>query len=248
MPDLIAAFIVNYNMPERAEALAQHINKHSGWPVDVYLIDNGSDLQSPAPSTNLWVKPNRQTTGGWLEGVRAAQAKGKNYLGYWFLITSAEFVDDRDPLTPCAQILVNDPNAVMVHPSLTRDSTTIWDHMYDRGTGGARRVWHVDVIASLYRAEWYNAIGGFDPALYMAHGICLESAWFARMQGRSMWIQEACTVKKVTNIGYIMNRMNMTPDERMDKAKANMDDVLARRWGMNYWERLRFEGVRDEWR
>jgi hypothetical protein len=248
MDDTIATFIVSYNMPERAEALAQHINKHSAWPCDVYLIDNGSDIQPPAPSTNVWVKPNRQTTGGWLAGVDAAKASGKNYLGYWFIITSAEFVDDRDPLTPCAKILVDDPNAVMVHPSLTADSTTIWTHMIDRGSNGPRRVWHVDVIASLYRADWYNAIGGFDPALYMAHGICLESAWFARAQGRSIWVQEACQIKKVTNIGYAMNRMNMTGDERLVKAKANMDDVLARKWGGNYWERLRFEMVRDEWK
>lgn len=240
-----AAIIVNYNMPERADSLAEALKHNVKWPLDVYLVDNGSDICRPALHSNVWVKPNQQTTGGWLEGLKAANAQRK-YFAYWFLITSAEFVDDADNLTPCMEILAGDPNAVAVHPALTEDSTTLWTHMITFGGSGPRRVHYIDNIASIYRADWFDSIGWFDPGLTMAHGICLETSWKARQAGRSIWIQEAAHIKKVTDIGYTQNRMNMTAERRREIAREEMDRILGARYGMNYWNRLLWEGWSDQ--
>ncbi len=60
----VAVFIVNYNMNERAEALYDYLKKNETWPIDIYLIDNGSDLTKPSKKTNVFIKNNVQTTNG----------------------------------------------------------------------------------------------------------------------------------------------------------------------------------------
>jgi hypothetical protein len=212
--------------------------------VDVIVIDNGSDLVAPSKFTNLWLPKNRQTTGGWLAGLRFATSFGDKYLAYWFIITSAEF-NEGDPLTPMAQLLLDDPNAVGVHPALIPDSTTAWDHLKTRGGDGPRRTWMIDNIASLYRAEWFDSIGRFDPALVYAWGIDLETCWKARRDGRGLYVHEGCKVRKVTDIGYTMGRMNMSAVERRAKAGANMAAVLSNRYGPDWWERMTCEHRSD---
>ena len=228
----VAALIVNYNMPERADALAEHIMAHC--PADVFLIDNGSDLCEPASHTNIWLSRNEQTTKGWLAGYRAVQG---NYDAYWFLITSAEFIGG-DPLTPMLRCLSLYSHCVGVHPALSADSTTSWEHMKTILPGGYRRAWMIDNIAALYRADWFDA-NPFDPELIFAWGIDLELGYKARLAKKSMYISEPAGIKKVTDIGYSMNRMGMTADERREKARANMNEVFTKKYGEN-WKELMY--------
>ena len=241
----VAILIVNYNMQERTDALVESIHKRVKCPHAVIVIDNGSDQQPPSQYTSIRIRPNIQTTGGWLEGIKAAQVI--NPSAYWFLITSAEFPDgDTDPLTPMLELL--EAGAVGVHPALTQDSTTSWTHMKDRGTGRPRQTWMIDNIASLYKAEWFDSIGRFDPALPYAWGIDLETCWKARRDGLPLYIDERVQIKKVTDIGYTMNRMGMTAEQRRERAGANMAAVLGHKYGSNWWERMTQEFVTNEMR
>ena len=246
----VAIFIVNFNMPERTDALVGHIAQTVKWPHELFVVDNGSDLVSPSKYTNLWLPENRQTTGGWLAGLRFADSFNEDFFAYWFLITSAEFLNgNSDPLTPMAALLVADDNAVGVHPALTADSTTAWTHLISRnGSQKPRRTWMIDNIASLYRADWFDANGRFDPTLKYAWGIDLEACLKARQQGRSLWVDERSQIKKVTNIGYDMGRMNMKAGNREQLAGTNMAEVLSGRYGPNWWDRMLNEGVSDAWR
>ena len=245
----IAAFVVNYNMPEAADALALGIRERSQWPVDVYVIDNGSDLVEPAEATNIWIKENVQTTCGWLSGLEdAVDLEANQYFAYWFLITSAALVGEGDPLTPMADLLWRNRNAVGVHPALTKDSTTAWRHLISRRTGLPRRTWMIDNIASLYRANWFERIGRFDEEMIYAWGIDLETSWKARSTGRGLWVDERVEVMKDTDVGYRMGRMNMEADERRDLAGANMREVLERKYGPDYWARMTAEFVEEDWR
>ena len=245
--DKVAILVVNYNMPERTDALCGHIGRRVKWPHDLIVIDNGSDLVEPSQFTTLWLPENRQTTGGLLAGLRYADLGGP-YLAYWFLITSAELIGENDPLAPMEQLLLDDPDAVGVHPALTADSTTAWAHLKARGGDQPRRTWTIDNIASLYRAEWFDEVGRFDPAMTYAWGIDLETCWKARQQGRSLWIHEAAQVRKVTDIGYSMERMNMSAEERRQKAGAQMTEVLSAKYGPEWNWRMRNEFVEDAWR
>lgn len=239
MTNRVAAVITNYNMPERTSALVEYIHKNVKTPVDVVVVDNGSDLAEPSEYTTVKLPFNVQTTNGWLAGL---DSLNKRYYAYWFLITSAEFTaESLDPLTPMVEQLNRDDNAVGVHNALTSDSTTAWKHLITDGTNGYRRTWMIDNISSLYRADWFDEIGGFDPALIYGWGIDLETSYKAREQHRGLWICEDAKIKKVTNIGYTMNRMGMSASERVKLASDNMRDVLETKYGSDWWLRMREE-------
>ena len=241
----VAILIVNYNMGERTDALVESIHRRVKYPHAVIVIDNGSDLQPPSQYTNVRIRPNIQTTGGWLEGLKAAEQIKP--FAYWFLITSAEFPDgDSDPLAPMVELL--EAGAVGVHPALTTDSTTSWTHMIHRGLGVPRQTWMIDNIASLYRADWFDSIGRFDPALTYAWGIDLETCYKARRDNLPLYIDERVQIKKVTNIGSQMNRMGMTAQQREERAGANMAAILHHKYGANWWHIMTKEYVTEEMR
>ncbi len=229
----VAVFIVNYNMNERADALFEYLAKNETWPHDVYLIDNGSNITKPSEYTNVFIKENIQTTNGWLEGLKVADLKLFDYFAYMFIITSAEFnSSSKKPISSMIRKLIEDANAVGVHASLTKNSTTGWTHLIHRERyRGFRQTHFIDNICSLYRADWFNSIGRFDKNLVFAWGIDLETGYTARKQKRTLWIDEDIQVSKETNIGYKMNRMNMKATERSKLAKENMDNILSAKYG-----------------
>lgn len=234
MIERIAAIIVSYNMPERADVLAEAVLA-SRYPVDLVLVDNGSDLIAPARHTTLRLEKNVQTTRGWLEGVEYAKELGP-HLAYMFIITSAEPAQG-DFVADCAELLAGTPQAVGVHPALTPDSTTMWEHMKARGGTAPRQTWMIDNICSMYRADWFEN-NSFNPALIYGHGIDLEICYKAREQWRTLWIVESSQVKKVTDIGYTMGRMNMSAEDRRRLSFANMTGVLSACYGAHYWDYL----------
>lgn len=241
-------------MPERADALAVSIREYCSrvYPVDIIVVDNGSDQVPPAAHTQVYLKDNIQTTGAFLAGLkecdRLADIRGTPYFAYWFLITSSEFVDQNDNLTPMVEWLYDYQPAVGIHPALTLDSTTSWGHMLTRGGDKPRRTWMIDNICALYRADWFDRIGRFDPEFIYAWGIDLETCWRARFERRSIWIDERCRIKKVTNIAYDMDRMGMTAAERSRRAGENMRQVLEKKYGKYYWQIMTEAGVLDRWR
>jgi hypothetical protein len=240
---MTAVFIVNYNMPERADALYEHLDK-SEHPHDIYLIDNGSDLVAPAKHTNVFIKENCQTTNGWLKGMEEADKKG-GYDTYMFVITSTEIKDGKDTIQLLSENF-SDPEVVVVHPALTQESTTHWGHLKNRGTNAVRPTWMVDNICSMYRADWFDKQGRWDPELIYAHGIDVEMCLFARRQGKKILVDERCEVEKITDIGYTMNRMNMTAEMRRQKGWANMSEVMTKKYGSGFWNILLTEGVTEE--
>ena len=245
----IAIFIVNYNVPERADKLYEYIKRNVKYPVDVYVIDNGSDLVPPSKYTNVTIKKNIQTTGGWLKGLEASDKKPYRYFAYMFLITSAEFGEkSKDPVESMALFLKNTPQAVGIHPSLSKDSTTYWEHLKNRKGEGFRRTWFIDNIASMYRADWFNEIGRFDKDLIYAHGIDLETGYLARKAGFSIWIDENIEVKKVTDIGYKMKRMNMSAEDRRKLAWDNTVEVFSKKYGPDWYDKLYNQYIDDSWR
>lgn len=230
----VAALIVNYNMPERADALYEYLAKYvDPEKLDILLIDNGLDICDPSRHTGLCLPVNVQTTNGWLRGLEYLDKLGKDYFAYWFIITSAEFVTG-NPLAPMLAAMEADPDLVGVHPTLTMNSTTSWNHLKQPGP-----TWMIDNIAALWRADWFNSIGRFDPELIYGWGIDLETCYKARLQGKKLLVCEDSLVKKVTDIGYSMGRMNMSAEERRELARENMDRVFTKKYGPD-WRRLMY--------
>lgn len=245
-----AIIIPNYNMPERTDALVEYILEHAKAPYDLFVVDNGSDLVEPSAHTRFFIEENCQTTCGWLAGLTAsdtvAEHFGEPYFAYMVMITSAEFVKESgDPLTPLVEFLAANRNAAVVHAALTKDSTTaLAAQMMDRGSGQPRRTYLIDNIAALWRADYLNSIGRFRKELTMGWGVLPEVCWEARRDRKTIWIHEGTLIKKVSNIGYSMGRMNMTASERKKLASAEARRILEPIYGTDYNEKLGHEWVK----
>jgi GT2 family glycosyltransferase len=237
MDTRVAAVITNYNMIERTDALVEHLLTHErGVALDIIVVDNGSDLKPPSQYTTVRLEKNIQTTGGWNAGLRLARESKADF--YWVMITSAEFIGAPvlSRLLKCMELY---SHCVGVHPALTKDSTTSWEHLKEIGTSGWRKVWMIDNICALWRADWFDSVGGFDPRFTFAWGPDLELAHLARKQGKTLYVSEPAGVKKVTDIGYTMKRMGMSAEERSAFARANMREVMTDKYGSN-WQELMY--------
>ena len=104
----------------------------------------------------------------------------------------------------------------------------------------------IDNIASIYRTDWFDSIGWFNPDLIYAWGIDLETCYIARKQGRTLWVDERVQVKKITNIGSKMNRMNMSANDRSRLANKNMTEVLSKKNGSNVWDKMTKDYVTEQ--
>ncbi len=248
----VACIIPNFNMPERTAALTEYIRRNCVDHPEIIVVDNGSlkDRETfPNFDTAIYLKENIQTTGAWLMGMQYADMLERKYkqsfFAYWVIITSAEFTEKSgDPLAAMLAVMNSNYDAVGVSPVLSLDSTTSWEHMKpipgEWLIRGARQTWMLDNICTLWRADWFNSIGRFDPNLVYAWGIDLETSYKARKQGKSLWICENVQVKKVTDIGYTMGRMGMPAEKRRELARENMDQVFTFKYGKN-WKEIMYE-------
>lgn len=231
----LALIVTNYNMPERASAIAEYVKEHVKYPTDVILVDNGSDLEPPSKYTSLQLAQNVQTTHGWLMGLNYCDSlevfEGFKYLAYGFVITSSEILEGQgDVIEKLMRPMVDDPEVAGVHPALSQDSTTWWKHLLKKGTG-CRYTNMIDNIFSIYRADWFNQQGRFKPELTYAWGIDMETSYFARRDSKKILVNDDVEVRKVTNIGYKMDRMNMSSEDRFKNAREQIDVYFKKEYG-----------------
>lgn len=237
----VAMMITNFNMPERTNQIVEHIKQHVKWPCDIIVVDNGSYLEKPSKYTNVTLNPNVQTLHGWNAGLSYADAlaatSGKPYFGYWIWITSSEVpVGQGDILTPMMEFMLENEDAVMMSPALTLESTTTWNHLKTHNRTKPERVWMIDNLAALYRAEWLDSIGRLDRAQTFAWGVDLEASFIARAQGKHIYRDDRVMIQKVSQIGYRLNRMGMPEKERGKQARKQMKDTLTKKFGKNWYD------------
>jgi hypothetical protein len=230
-----AIVICSYNMPERTDKLVEHIHKTVKRPYDLLVVDNGSDLVPPSQYTNVPIPENVQTTNGFLAGLEHADMLD-NYFAYWTIITSAAFIeeDDRDPLDELLSVLENDPLAFAVQPSIMFETDEAWAKWLRPRKDRPRRIWGIDYISTLFRAEYLNQIGRFRKELTMMWGVPGECNWKARKNGWHIYVHDGYSMLKETNIGYTMDRMNMTAEDRSRLASEESDEILTPIYGENY--------------
>jgi hypothetical protein len=238
MPAPVAILISNYNMSERADELAAWFESTTRWPHDLLVVDNGSDKVPPPARANLDWKHNVGPAGVWRIATtyaeRLARKRGAPHLGYLLCSTSTDIPErqrEKDLITPLAELLASDPNAVFAHPAYTPDTESYFRHMVDTGSGGPRRLGFCETQCGLVRADWFHAIGGYDPDFQLHWGVDIDLCMQARRQGRGVWLHEGVHVRKEESRGYTLGRYEMSAEERTERALAEMDAILLRKYG-----------------
>ena len=235
----VCMVLVNYNMVENTDKIIETLKRYVRHPTDFYVVDNGSDITKPSKYTTIRLEKNVQTNNGWLMGLHYADAisvtENFQYFAYAICITSL-FVDNirTDIIGRLVQSLLRTPSIVGIHPSLTKDSTTAHTHLKNIKNTGLRDVKFIDNIFSMYRADWFNSIGRFNPTMTYAWAVDVETGYIARKQGKKICVDDSIQVKKITDIGYKLNRMNMDADKRRNDASKQMHDYLSKKYGKDY--------------
>jgi|EP01043_Picozoa_sp_COSAG02_P060263 hypothetical protein len=165
-------------------------------------------------------------------------------MAYWVWITSSDYVESEgDVLTPMAQYMIDNPKVVGMCPGLTADSTTGWPHL-KRGKDHTkvREVKFIDNLATLWRAEWFDSIGNYDPDELRGFGVEMEASYLARYSGRTVVVDDRVQIKKTSGVAYKMKRMNADAGKRGDTAVKEMRNLLGMRYGDG-----KFEGGYTTW-
>jgi glycosyltransferase involved in cell wall biosynthesis len=239
----VAVIIANYNMRERTDNLVNTIYRRSSWPTDIIVVDNGSDQVAPSRFTAVNLTKNVQTTHAWFAGLNYADSlevlEGFKYLSYVFVITSGELMDQvNDPIKSLAEVLVQNQEAVGVHPALTIDSTTHWKQLIYQHPPQLRQTNMIDNIFSMYRADWFNSIGRFEKTMTYAWGIDIETSYLARASGKKLFVHDGVLIRKISNIGYKLGRMGMSSRDRFENASKQMNAYMVGKYGENYGQVL----------
>ena len=251
----IAICIPNYRMGERTDALIEHIEHTTSIDHRYFIIDMVDDPKPPffrSQYATTTLDYNLQMNGGLTLAVEEAhkfeKKRGVKFLAYWFITTSMNFLDGDDNDIPNHLLtkLIDDPNAVIISPALDGSSGTAWTNMKVRNGRGLRQTLGCDCLATMYRADWFDAQGGYNPDLKIGWGMDMEMSWKARSQGRTIWICEDVMMHKEESVAYKMGRWNFLPEERGKRGSEEMEKVLSAKYGKDYIQKLMLEHVTPE--
>ena len=68
----------------------------------------------------------------------------------------------------------------------------------------------------------------------------------APSRGAGCMSARMCELRKTTNIGYDMGRMNMSAEARASKAGSNMHAILSAKYGTHWNDRMRQEFITND--
>jgi|EP01043_Picozoa_sp_COSAG02_P013346 hypothetical protein len=175
-----------------------------------------------------------------------SHAYGYCYMAYWIWITTSEYVEKKDILTPMAEAMIADPQIAGVSPYLSADSLPkTWPQLYrQKGAKDTdiKDVNFLDNLATLWRAEWFDSIGVFDPDELRGFGVDTENSYLARLSGRRVVVHQGVSIRKTSGVAYKMKRMNANGAKRGDVATKEMRNCLGFRYGGG-----KFEGGYTTW-
>lgn len=217
-----SVIIVNYNMPERTDALVSFVRSHTVQDFELVVVDNGSDLVSPSQYTTVWIPKNRDTLGGWNSGL--VFSSGEAVL---FLSTSMQFEEtDKDILLELTGYLQNTTVAAM--PKWT----------------GAASITHQQKTVNpfaLWNRKWLKKHMP-DHRLTTGWGSDFELDYFIRQDRKRFAICDTVKVKISEGVTYEQRRGGMTIDERRKQAREQMYKVLTEKYGDD-WRKVLLDGT-----
>jgi hypothetical protein len=238
-----AVIVLNYNMPEAADKWVYAIKERVTYPHDIIVVDNGSDKAEPSQYTSVRVEQNTRTTGGLRLGIEYADMRGLIEYGerpfyYWTLSTSTELDYCKgDPLATLIEALENVPNAVAISPAFTGHLTS-WTHKIYEWNGSEDVKQIPTVPDAVLMSRWYHEIGGFEQRLTHSWGLEHDMAFHLMETGGVSLLHNGVRIKVNEFVGYKMDRMDMSREERDADARAEMDRILTEKWG-SLWTQVR---------
>lgn len=234
---MIGVLIPDYKTPELSLGIRETIRNNSSGFMDLIVAQSWDDHL--LDEDILYTQTRLEMTGAINLGLSyfdvLERLHGIKFYAYW-IVSSSMKLQEIDYLGPMVQFMEDTPYCVMTSPKV---SGTAWDCMWSNSLSSApRKVWGIDNIATLIRADWFNSIGRYDPDLTIGWGSALETCYLARKHGKSIWVFDSLPAQKLDGIAHSLGRREETREERNTLGSKEMHRVLGKKYGDDFLEKL----------
>ena len=227
----IAIIVVNYNSPEATDRIVEFLYPRITISHNLFVIDNGSDRNPPSKYTTTKLDINRNKLGGVLAGLHLASKV--NPSNYWIISTSMKFEPfDGDPAKELIGELVSVRNSVGVIPGFVGNPIHRTHQSVMAVPGSKFHEARILGPYSLYRAEWLDRIGWFDPSLTSSWGVDYETSYIAHKSGKVLLVSDTVKVS-IDESGKYSEDLTKYQQECRDEMRT----VLSRKYGPD-WENI----------
>jgi len=241
----VAIIIPNCDTPELVSSLSLHIMENTvGFSIpdfQLLVVNNGYYAKDYTFFNYINVNHPLEMTHAILLGLSYFDAiehlDQTKFDAYWILTTSVSFLREDDYLSPMIEMLFSSDDIVMVSPAI---SGTAWEEL-NKSEGYSKSVRAIDNNAVLYKADWFNSIGRYDPDLTCAWGSSLETCWMARRDKKRIIVINDLEMAKDDGIAERMGRRLLSREDRNSRCSEEMHRVLGAKYGPNFLEKLRKE-------
>ncbi|HEV2880959.1 MAG TPA: hypothetical protein VGX24_06750 [Pyrinomonadaceae bacterium] len=227
----VAIIVLNFNTAALTDALAAYLRRDLRYAnKKVYVIDNGSDAP-PASATHALPR-NLGFTRGMHEGYLIASAEDA-YDAYWFLNSDVGFEYGDDVLARLCEALFSSDAYAQIAPQHNSPHKFM-----EQATCEAQLVPYLEATAPLVKAETIELLGFWDLRLTYGWGVDYDYGYRVR---------EAGLANVLTNRARITHKEHASITDFSDyvnRASAEMNAVLAEKYGADWWERIMSPGER----
>lgn len=167
-----AALIATRNRPDLVEAMVSQLRRLVKLPLDIYVVECGSDPDKLSPHTSVWY-PDPDFRGkcfGHNVALRFAQAAG-HYDYFWVLMNDLVFPEGQDPLAILQATMQSDPRLGILSP-IPDDQG--YPGSQSRPQGGWQAVTTCDYLGFLMRNQALEEVGFLNPAFKYCWGAIHE--------------------------------------------------------------------------
>jgi len=243
---MLAGIILNYNTPELTDAIYEQLAKYKCDDFELWVHDNGSDENKTSKYSTSWTKDNYRIAGGWNRAV-------KNTIGwckfhkfkakYLWLITNDTQWEVGEPLR-LVNIMEQNPQIGMLHPSLTLDSPTGWRNMLHQPARILSYEWMIDIIAPVIRADVWKMVGGFDENFSRGWGMDWDFCYKMYKKGYVGAVDHQTQMRHLLGGTYRSGKADEPDDIRTVKAEEEAEKYLSAKHGGNWREDIRIHNQR----
>ena len=233
----IGIVISYYNTGHETNEWVEFIHNNFRTNYKLIVVNNGSKPEFSSHYDDVIFKENVNKLGGVLAGME----KFKSYdpTIYWNISTSTKMNPmTLDPSQILLDTLLSTPNAVAITPGYVGEVIDKTNQANLAINGSESHESYLAGAYSMFDAEWLKSIGGFTKELTSTWGIDFELSYLARQQNKKFLVHDIIRYNVLKGPAYVSGVADKTLDQYQDECRAEMNLVLAHKYGANWAEVL----------
>lgn len=230
------AFILNYNTPELTDKLFESLEPYVGDVCDLFVLDNGSDINLRSKHTTIFIEENCYWGGG-LNYAFQYMLSHKEYDSLLFLNSDINL--DGNNFVETLRSDMFEGGYAIISPSVTdlnapsekksvRHSNAVFRQMANWYTNGCREVKMLDLQCPMFHRKIIEHIKKFDELLKYGWGVGFVCATVCEQLGLKSGVDDRLHIEHIGQASWEDGAM---PPSFMSSAMKRYK-LFLRRHGM----------------